>query len=461
MKKLLAYVLTTAFLVIAAVTLSPATPAQAATGTQCGAAYCTVDTSIRAESKWREQIAESISGSDGSLGSGTVDITRKIYTKACDTWLPVGGGTSTHSYPTDPAYSCNFTDGGHYGSGKGALVYQCAPRSDRAANGRITVYQVDPVTGEEIYGYYLCLYPTNAYAPVERNVGQGEIATGGKGDMVLVNDPNSASVFSSTGTITDSTGYISRGVSLSNPEAYVGTWTVPFSARTGINDSGLPKYGYYSLKMAIDYRVCVKWAYPSWIGVPPRYDCSQQGQHQTVSAYTYGCNLNPALSAGIVPGALFIPSQCAPAWQCVVDGSLLVNGYPDDITIMRNGERLTVTNPTYSVTGGQISNARSWAVKNTVTPDATPETTFVTQTWQWDTWGSWKKDGHSIAFNWASDSTAKPFSWNQKARFSADFWVPTQASISEGTVYKWVPSAAECPQVIQSPKISVIRATSG
>ena len=460
MKKYLATILFSAALaLVASVASSPATPAYAASGTQCGAAYCTISTSIQAESSWREDITANIKASGTPANSPEAVIKRKTYNKACDSWLPVGGGKSVKSYPLTP-HTCNFTDGGVSSGGSGTVWWTCAPRGGRSANGRVTVYQIDPTTGKEVYGYYLCFYPDDAHAPIERNVGQGEIATGGKGDMVKVNDPNSAPVFASTGLVTDTTNYVNRGVNLSNPEAYTGSWSIPFAAKTGMNPSGLPVYGYYSLKMAIDYRICVKWAYPSWLGQPARYDCSKQGQHQTVTPYTYACNINPALQQGIVAGAEFIPSRCAPAWECVMSAPILINGIAADTTTMRNGEQLKVTNPTPSVKGGQIRNSRSWAIKNTINPNTTPDSKFITQSWKWNEWEPWKK-AHTIAFNWASDSSSKPFSWNQKARFSADFWVPTQASVSEGTVYNWVPSAAECPQTTQSPKNLVIRATSG
>lgn len=439
-----------------ALTASPA-PANAV---QCGAAECSIDSTARGESNWRDEISQGSNGNTGGGGSGTPsNPNRRTYYAPCASFIPTGGGTNTNSYPAvnSSSYNC-FAGNGGWGGGSGGSTI-CSPRSDRAANGILKVYVVHPVTQREIAAYWVCLYPTDAYAPIERIVGGGKVYTGGVGNFHSVGSIPEAQNFGNSGLLSSTSGYVNRGVNLSAPEPWIGSWQPSFTAKTAKKSNGDPLYSYYRLSWSLDYRMCNKWAYPSWLGVPARYDCSQQGTDRSAQPWTFACNIGtPPLKAGIIAGASFVPSTCEPRWQCVINEPLRVNGLTDTFTIMRNGDRLPVTLPTVGVSGTGVQKARDWKVKHTLNDGATPSTSLIDQTWKWGQWENYKKDGNTIAFYWASSSATQPFSWRTNYKFTADFYLPTQDSIGGATTYKWVVGGAECPQVKQSPKILVQRA---
>ena len=351
--------------------------------------------------------------------------------------------------------------------GQGVVWFQCPPRGDRAANGRVDRYAL--IDGKYVYAFFYCMYPTDEYAPIEREQGRGKIYTGGEASFYRTADSNGAKQDSTSGTRTDTTGYVSRNVNLANPEAYTGQWAPSFQAKTGTTATGVPLYGYYRLLTSLDFRTCVKYGYPSWLNVSPRYDCSQRGQDRYVNPYTYACNLNPALQAGIVGGAIFDPAGCNPQWSCTITGDILVNGISQDITLMRNGESQQVTNPTPTAQTdpNYVRSPRSWLYKNTVDEGSTPffgtdpnsSKQYFKASWRWDGWQAYR-NSDTIAFYWASDSPAKPFSWSQTYAFTADFYIPVQSSAGSGTSYQWVTSGAYCPQVKQSANINVVRSVS-
>ncbi|MFL0358605.1 hypothetical protein [Curtobacterium flaccumfaciens] len=390
----------------------------------------------------------------------------KTYYSPCGYWLPTGGGTSERSFPvkSSGSYNCFFTDGSSYGGGAGGTFYQCAPHGDRASNGRVVVFKVDSTTHKEIYAYYFCLYPTDAYAPIERMTGSGKIYTGGQGNFYRTVTSGEATVYASTGTRTASSGYISRGVDLSHPEAYTGAWQPGFRATTGTKSDGTPLYGYYRLTFALDYRLCQKWEYPSWLGQPVRYDCAKQGQDRIVNPYTYACNLNPALQGGIKAGAKFYPSQCVTGWRCVIGPNIKVGGQPLAVSVMRNGQQVRVDNPTVAVAGNGIRDARNWRTKEQIAGGSTPllgsdpnsSRQYFKAGWRFNDWHPYAKTSN-IAFYWASTDQQHPFQWKQSYSFTSDYLVPTQSAVGEATHYKWVTDSAVCPDVRASAKTLVVR----
>lgn len=437
------------------------TTAVAADGTSCGATECYVETAVRGESNWRDYMTETTSTGSGS--SVTPNTTASFYS-GCDTWLPVGGGTSTHTYPVKNSGSmaCHFSDGGQFSTGTGEVWFLCPPKADRAANGRLTyLVKGQNSAGEDVWVYarYRCLYPTDANAPIERPQGEGKVYTGGKATFlytstVPTNPANTT--HGSGGTVASTTGYVNRGVNLSNPEAYVGEWRPSFTATTARDGTGQPIYSYYRLDWTLDYRVCVKWAYPSWLGVPARYDCSRSGTDISANPYTYACNLNPPLRAGVDPAAVFVPADCASSWRCEVRDPTTVGGQPALVAVMRNGTDIPVTFPTPTVFGDGVRDPRRWQMNPTPSKDATPKLTYVTQSWSWDKWQAFKPNG-TIAFHWASDKE-HPFTWNTKYRFTADFYLPTQNTVGGASTYEWVTDITQCPETSNSPTVEVVRA---
>jgi hypothetical protein len=431
------------------------------TATACGLAACTVDSIIYSESNWESSYDDSATGkpNPGYAPSNNVF----TYT-GCSTWLPQGGGQSTGSYPAENSgsHNCFFADGGASGGGSGSVNFACPPHPDRASNGRINVYYRDPDTGERVFKYMFCAYVTDEFAPIERNLGSGKIYTGGQGDFFNTGaGTTQAGTYGNTGSKVSTSGYIDRGVDLSNPEAYAGSWLPAFTAATGVNANGTPRYGFHRLQWTLDYRNCTKWAYPSWLGVPVRYDCAAGGQDQVASPYTYGCNSNPALQQGINAGAKFKASECETSWACVIDGNTRIGGIPDVLDLLRNGEPNKVTYPTVGVSGGSIQNARSWKVKNELNAGSTPTQDFVKNSWSWSKWETYKQDANTVSFNWASDTASQPWSFSSRFSYVAEYNVPTQDSVVGATTYEWVTDSTECPQTIQSAKAVVVRSTGG
>lgn len=432
-----------------------------ASNTGCGEAVCYVDTTVRGESNWQDYMDDTTSTTTG--GTVTPKDTASFYT-ACDTWLPVGGGSSTHSYPVQNSGSmaCHFKDGGAYSTGNGEIWFVCPPSAGRASNGRLT-YLVKGVNsaGESVWVYarYRCLYPTDAYAPTERLLGSGKVYTGGQADFYQTESGSQAQQPIRTGTQTDTSGYINRGVDLNNPEAWAGSWSPSFTARTGTTATGDPLYGYYRLLWNLDYRTCVKYGYPAWLHQPLRYDCSHRGTDITVSPYTYACDANPPLQAGIRDGAKFKPADCVPAWSCSVQGSTTIADQAVALAVMRNGEPLPVrfATPTVNVSDpSRVRDVRAWKIRNTPTPGATPDAgKYTTTSWWWGSWEAFKQDGQ-IAFHWASAS-GSPFSWTSEFKFTADFLVPAQTSPGDPVRWVWVASTENCTST-GSPAVDVLRA---
>lgn len=431
-----------------------------------------MDSTVRAESDWAE---ESYTGSDGSVvnprggGSSSSGSTQpKFLTKyiSCSAWHH-SSGRLVFSYPAEDSssYRCWFPDRSMSDNDT------CPPRGDRASNGRVDYY-IERVKDDGskvwLFARFKCLYPTDDYAPIERLQGSGKVYTGGQAAFRNVGSYATASRAGTGGTLTASTGYITRNVNLGNPEAYTGSWQPSFTARTGTLGNGSPMYGYYRLQWDLDYRICDKWAYPSWLGQPARYDCSKAGRDTTVTGYTYACNINPALQARNVAGARFSPHECQQSWRCEFRGQLSVNGITSDLTVMRNGEELEIRNPTPSVTG-QVRNARSWTVLNSIKSGSSPlkpkvdpnsSEQYFRASFQWDKRVTYRPT-ENLAFYWASDTAGSGFSWSQSYGFTGDFYVPKQDAVGGSTVWVWAADTTTCPQSITSPRITVVRAVSG
>lgn len=445
--------------------LSSPTPAHAST-IGCGQIpQCYVDSTVQTESNWA---SEDYTGNDGSTvpgggngggGGGPIFMTKYM---PCVVWSNGGGDTrfgGPYPHLNSGSYSCGFTT---YPT---SPTPTCYGTSDRAANGKIDYY-IERVNSDGskswVFARTKCVYPTDENAPIERRQGSGQVYTAGTASFYQTSTtPNAAgnTKHGGGGTLSNTTGYVDRGVNLNNPEAWTGSWKPAFTGKTRIKANGDPVYGYYRLDWTLDYRICVKWAYPSWLNVPVRYDCSQRGTDRIATPYTYACNFNPPLRTGIHTNALFTAPECDPKWSCVFTNPLTVGGQTAALTVMRNGEEIAVRYPTPSVAGSGIRDARSWQFNNAPVKGATPKLDYAQASWKWNTWDTYKQNG-TLRFNWASDN-GNPFKWTTKYRFTADWYLPSQATTSSPVVYKWVVGSSECPQTHSSQNIDVVRSVNG
>lgn len=429
----------------------------AASSTSCGRTECYVDSAVRGESDWATEPYTSQTGETVTPGTGGGGGTPKFLTTytACSSWhsSSTGGLVFTYPHESSGTHRCWFPDLTMTESNT------CPPRPDRASNGRVDYY-IERVKEDGskvwVFARFRCLYPTDSNAPIKRLVGQGKVYTGGQASFYQTSTTAKAKVnkkYAGGGTLSNTTGYINRKVNLKQPERYVGAWEPAFQART-LTRNGQPVYGYYRLDWRLDYRNCERWAYPAWLNVPSVYDCSERGTDTSASPYTYACNFTPPLRTGVQTNALFTPSRCAPDWACVIPNDYEVGGEPTRLTVLRNGEGVSVQVPTGSVRGSGVRNARGWKVAHTINPKATPDESYVQTSWAWEKWQTYRRNG-TIAFNWASENRSSPFRWSTRYKFVADFYLPVQNGNTWS--YKWVTGSGTCSQTLNSPAVSVTR----
>ncbi|MBC9954061.1 hypothetical protein ICM05_05295 [Leucobacter sp. cx-42] len=373
-------------------------------------------------------------------------------------FVPCGfyGNTSSISFPTT-ATSC----------GKVPWKNICPPLPDRSPVGWVQIYKngwnslgnpTIKLIGER------CVYPSDPVVESRKSV--AKIYTGGQGDFRHSLSTVTAQTLGE-GTVTSTTGYVSRGVNLSSPEKWAGSWTPSFTARTGTKPSGDPLYGYYSLQWRLDYRGCEKWGYPSWVEHTPRWDCGQSGYDTILTPYTYACDSIPPLKEGLRAGAKFRPADCVSSlWECGVEGKIKVAGQSGPLTVMRNGDPVTVVFPALKITGEAVKAVRGEEVRVSLTDGATPlnpqnrdpnsKNQFFDASWKWDKWEA--KKPSTLRFHWASDP-GHPFSFTAKNRFTGDFRVQQQDTINSSPVTVWASDQASCGSS-HSPEVSVLRAVS-
>lgn len=434
-----------------------AQPAHAASETRCAPVDCYVDSTVRSESNWADEPYTSSTGETVTPGSGSSNTTPKYLTTyvACSSWHNANTKRLVLQYPYEEsgAHRCWFPDRTM------TETDTCPPRPDRAANGRVDYYierQRDDGERVWLYARFKCLYPTDEHAPIARLDGSGKVYTSGQAWFYQTSTtPNAAAntTYGSSGTLSNTSGHIDRGVDLTNPERYIGSWQPAFTAQT-LSRNGQPVYGYYRLDWRLDYRLCERWVYPAWLGAPNNYDCSQQGTDAIANPYTYACNFTPPLTTGVRADALFVPNLCNPQWECAVTDDYLVGGQDSRVVVLRNGEPVPVQVPQPSASGAGISNPRSWQVQHTITPGSTPDEVYARGSWEWEKWGTYSRSG-TVSFNWASEDSGRPFSWSSRYRFTADFYLPVQHG--DAWQMEWVLGNASCPQNPVSPEVEVVR----
>ncbi|WP_157486992.1 hypothetical protein [Leucobacter salsicius] len=381
----------------------------------------------------------------------------------------------------DPSIEAVFIQCGFYsGFGKsgypatpsscGAIPYAslCPALPDRSAVGWINVWKngwtiiLGEPTSKQISSY--CVYPTES---VERSLkSSAKIYTGAQGDFRQSRSIATASRLGG-GTLTDTTGYVDRGADLTRPSDFAGAWTPRFDASTGTTANGDPLYGFYGLSWKMDYRLCETWAYQDWVNEPPSYDCSRAGADTSLTGYTYACDTTPPLQEGLREGALFDPAACTNGqWECSTESKIKISGQTGPLSVMRNGEPLAVGFSPLTITGDVLKKVRAEQVKVTLADGSTPinpqvsdpnsKQQYFDASWAWGEWV--KKESSDIRFHWASEKE-RPFHFSSQYRFTGDFKVKKQGSLSSGVQTVWATDTASCGSS-KSPKITVLRAVS-
>lgn len=396
-------------------------------------------------------------GGGGGGGGGSTQPVVKVQSRYvdCGYWYGVGGHDVNTNYPVpgSPSAVC-------------ASNAQCVAQGGRAPKG-LTYFWVgdDKNINTDPYSYFSCVYPTDAYYyPTVYNItrvlgGQGWFyATGGSAA--------NAQAYGSSGILSDQTGYRASNFQPSNP-GFSSTLDESFNART-YTVNGAPYYGYYRLQWLINYRDYQVTEYPAWMGQPSKYDVTSNYSRQTVDPYTYACNYTPPMRAGIVGGAKFDAAQCQTStWKCTVTGNIAINGSSNNMVVMRNGDKLSVTFPSFNISGNGAKNMRNKQTltsvnTNSVSPvnpnasDANNSRQYFDASWVWNSWQNYKQTGNWLAFYWSSDN-GKNFKFTQQYKFTADFLVPTQGTINGPTVNKWVTDTTSCGGTKNSPQVTVAR----
>lgn len=429
----------------------------------CGEIQCSIDATVRGESDWESTVG---SGGSGSTGSGTSKY-KKVVTR-CSSWAPTGGGIGTGTYPAENSgsYTCFFPDSGHYSAGQGSVDYKCPPYPDRAAYARVNVY--DRATNT--YMYYLCLPPTDTYAPVWTQkakvklfykVGISFLNTGSNAAAAARTNGGGVEVDSESGQ---------RTIVWSNCGAYDPNYGISYSPQTAVKN-GAPYYGYHRLQTTKTYRLCYRYEKPSWLHVPPMYTASTTDATQVDSTpNTYACNLSPALRSGIVPGALFNPTDCArPYISCVITGQFYINGVTTPTEVMRDNKnvpaRLGTTtvnaNPNY-IDIDKVAKFMTITVDNRSVSPSNPDGNVNSSKpyySMWQTNGTTKinfgepvPQAESIFLSWLTDS-APGRSWQatETASLRALAYLPTQTGMA------WVPIEPVCSGALTSNPVSAVR----
>lgn len=432
----------------------------------CGSIQCTVGSQQTATGS--ETGGGGSTGTTPGGGSGSVKPKYDSEYSQCAAWYggESGGWLGTKKYP-DPtaagAWNCRFE---RQMSDTVKNLPQCSKTADgRAAYGRYDMYLLNPDGSRGAYKYFYCVYPTKAY--LTPKVTTINSATGGIGDFYRVGSAGMTSQFGTSGMKADTTGYRTTSFNRSAPSV-VGL-NQDFEARTLVIN-GQPSYGFYRLQWKVDMTEYQRSIWPSWMGKADTFVHVRDFVKNETYAHTYACNLNPALVAGVRTDGIFDPSECArTTWQCDIRGEITHLGTAGNIQVMRNGEHLATSFPTFGVVGNGVNNIRSQQTytgvdTNKVSPvngagsDANSSNQYFQGNWKWNSWQAYEPaKPRWVAFYWSSDA-GKTFSYGQQYRFTGDFYVPSQGSIGGGTGMQWVTDTTDCGITKTSGQVEVLRA---
>jgi hypothetical protein len=379
----------------------------------------------------------------GGGGGGTVKPKYTSVYTACVSWygLESGGWQAQQTYP-DPeaagAWNCRFE---RQMSDHPKNLPQCGKTGDgRVAYGRYDMFLINPDGSKGEYKYFYCVYPTKAY--LTPKVTTIKSPTGGIGDFYHVGAANMTSQYGTSGTKADSTGY--RTTSFNRAAPSVVGLDQSFNAKTLVIN-GQPSYGFYRVQWKIDMAEYRRSIWPSWLGKADTFAHVRDYSTFSADAYTYGCNLNPALISGVRNDAIFDPSECArTTWQCDIRGEITHLGTAGNVQVMRDGSHIPVTFPTFGVVGNGVRNITKQQTytgvdTNTVSPvngvGSKPDYAkqYFQSNWNWNSWQAYEPTKERwVAFYWASEN-GKTFNYAQQYRFTGEFYVPAQGSIGGGS----------------------------
>lgn len=436
----------------------------------CGAIQCNVTSSQYAQGTDSSTPPQTGGGGYSGGGGSSVAVIRQFT--QCATWygMAPAGFLATSSYP-DPTrpgeWLCRFERGM---TDVNAQLPQCSKIGDRIAYGMTRVWIANPDGSRGDLWYTYCNYPSLRY--VTPTVSYFTRPTGGVGDFLQTGTTSSgaaeASVYGAGGTLADSTGYRGTGFDSGNPAADV-RLDQSFNAKTALTPQGQPRYGFYRLQWRIDWVEYRLERWHPWLGKADVFTQLRTFDTTQATPYTYACNLNPALAQGVISGANFDPAQCArSSWQCDVTGDIQVQNTSLPVQVMRDGTHLPVTFPRFDVNGSGVRNTVKSTISEVDTSNITPVNgsdpnwakQYFDAEWTWNTWTGYDPNTKWLAFYWTTDQ-GKPFSFDQRYRFSGQFYVPVSGSINSPTYYDWVDGAADCGISKTSNQVTVLRSAGG
>jgi len=430
----------------------------------CGTIQCTVGSQQSAGGS--ETGGGGNSGTNPGGGSGGVKKYESRFSQ-CQAWygLESGGWQAKKTYPAPNeagVWNCRFEQ---QMSDIGKLPTCDKTGDGRVALGRYDIFALNADGTRGAYLYYYCVYPTKAYlTPVVTVI---TAPLGGIGEFHKVGAAGMTNTYGNGGTLSDSTGYRTTAFNRAAPS--VVSLDQTFYAKTLIVN-GQPSYGFYRLQWNKDMTQYKREKWPSWLNKADTFIHVRDYVERTTEPFTYACNVNPALVAGVRNDAIFDPSECArTTWQCDIRGEITHLGTAGNVQVMRDGSHIPVTFPTFGVVGNgvrNISNQQTYTGvdTNAVSPvngvGSKPDYAkqYFQSSWRWNSWQAYEPTKEKwIAFYWASEN-GKTFSYNQQYRFTGEFYVPAQGSIGGGSAYRWVTDTTDCGVTKQSAQVEVLRA---
>lgn len=456
-----------------------AVPAEAAGEIACSGITCTLTSRVSSGS-----VSDGGSGTGGGNGGGSgggggsaAPVYRYSFEK-CTSWYSPNSindhgdiFNSINAYPNpdyqkQTGWSCIIWTGGQ-------SYLTCPVVSGNSAYGIYRQYAHSDTAMTNLLGYW-CSYPAEQW--LQPTITNYKVVTGGQGWFVKVSSPSAAS-WAPGGTQTDTTGYRKTGYQSGNPGTYNASLDETFNAKTGVTGSPpQPLYGYYSLRWQRDYASWQKKKWGAWMAAGDVWTFKGSSTEKTAEPYTYGCNLSPALQAGVVSGASFTAADCArqqQKWECSPTSAPQILGTSQPVQVMRDGADVIVKRGNMLARGSGIRSIRDQKEFNTVITTGAQAVSplngtdphgvkqyFQADDWKWNAWTSYSPNANgTLHFYWSSDNGGS-WRYSTKYRFTADFLVPVQGALNSPSIEQWVTDTADCGTVT-SNTVTVVRSANG
>jgi hypothetical protein len=425
------------------------------------------------------------SGGGGSSSGGT---TSTSY-QPCQEWSSVNTGDTSLKYPATfiaqgvSDYGCVIG----YSLGKG---YSCPVGANGVPPiGRYDTTETIKVGGKKITTDtgWRCYYPAGADAPIP-TVTSLVCYTSGNAWWYL-NSQNASNGVGQYRVGTELSSYPggakNTGWNASNPTANCGGINLSFAAQTQVVN-GTPTYSFYTMNFSTTYVLVQHSVLPAVWKIAPTNSISAPITTHYTNPYTYSCQLNPALQAGINTRVSFDPATCAGGtWGCTLS-NLTVDNSTAPVTLVRNGYPVPVKGSSLAVGGSGVRNVNSpkyeWNLVNGATPNNTaadinsPEQYFKVRSnpsntdFQnpiakssnsmelFNTWNAYNaaQQNKTIEFYWATDP-GHPFQMNERFQFNGQFLIYSQAGIGSPTTKSWVTGEGTCANYVTSNPATVLR----